>query len=80
MHGSGWDQHYRSHSHQGSSGKPNGVMLAEVAGLAPGRALDVGCGSGADAIWLASQGWQVMAVDISGQLSIVRPSPQPPPR
>ena len=64
-HGGGWDQHNRKHDHQGSSGKPNGVMLAELAGLAPGRALDVGCGSGADAIWLASQGWQVTAVDIS---------------
>lgn len=66
MHGSGWDEHYRSLDHQESSGKPNGVMLAEIAGLAPGRALDVGCGSGADAIWLASQGWQVKAVDTSG--------------
>jgi SAM-dependent methyltransferase len=61
----GWDQHYRTHDHQGSSGQPNGVMLAEIAGLTPGRALDVGCGSGADAIWLALQGWQVTAVDIS---------------
>ena len=40
-------------------------MLAEIAGLAPGRVLDVGCGSGADAVWLALQGWQVTAVDIS---------------
>jgi SAM-dependent methyltransferase len=61
----GWDQHYRKHDHRGTSGKPNGVMLAEIAGLAPGRALDVGCGSGADAIWLALQGWQVTAVDVS---------------
>jgi SAM-dependent methyltransferase len=61
----GWDQHCRQHDHQGSSGKPNGALPAEVAGLAPGRALDVGCGSGADAIWLAVQGWQVTAVDIS---------------
>jgi 2-polyprenyl-3-methyl-5-hydroxy-6-metoxy-1,4-benzoquinol methylase len=59
-----WDQH-RTHDHWGSSGKPSGVLLAEIAGLAPGRALDVGCGSGADAIWLALQGWQVTAVDVS---------------
>ena len=65
MNRGGWDEHYRGHDHQGSSGKPNGVLLAEVAGLAPGRALDVGCGSGADAIWLARQGWQVTAVDVS---------------
>jgi 2-polyprenyl-3-methyl-5-hydroxy-6-metoxy-1,4-benzoquinol methylase len=60
-----WDQHYRTHDHLDSSGKTNGVILAEIAGLAPGRALDVGCGSGADAIWLAQRGWQVTAVDIS---------------
>ncbi len=34
-------------------------------GLRPGSALDVGSGEGADAIWLARQGWRVTAVDIS---------------
>lgn len=47
------------------SGKPNAVLVDEVAGLNPGRALDLGCGEGADAIWLAEQGWAVTAVDIS---------------
>jgi SAM-dependent methyltransferase len=47
------------------SGRPNGRLFAEVAGLAPGRALDVGCGEGADAIWLAQRGWTVTAIDIS---------------
>ncbi|MGW1029641.1 class I SAM-dependent methyltransferase [Streptomyces sp. NPDC002577] len=47
------------------SGKPNPVLVREAAGLEPGRALDLGCGEGADAIWLAGQGWQVTAVDIS---------------
>ena len=37
----------------------------QVAGLTPGRALDVGCGEGADAIWLAQRGWTVTAIDIS---------------
>jgi SAM-dependent methyltransferase len=41
------------------------VLVAEVTGQPPGRALDVGCGEGADALWLARCGWQVTAVDIS---------------
>jgi SAM-dependent methyltransferase len=60
-----WDEHYQSHNHQRSSGTPNEVVVAEIAGMKPGRALDVGCGVGNDAIWLAAQGWQVTAVDIS---------------
>ena len=44
---------------------PEWRLVAEVAGLTPGRALDVGCGEGADAIWLARSGWTVTAIDIS---------------
>jgi SAM-dependent methyltransferase len=57
----------RYSEHEGArwSGRPNGRLLAEVASLAPGRALDVGCGEGADAIWLARSGWTVTAIDIS---------------
>ncbi len=47
------------------SGAPNGVLVAEASDLAPGQALDVGCGEGADAIWLARRGWRVTAVDLS---------------
>ena len=47
------------------SGRPNGRLVAEVAALNPGWALDVGCGEGADAIWLAQRGWIVTAIDIS---------------
>jgi SAM-dependent methyltransferase len=47
------------------SGRPNGRLVAEVEGLPPGRALDVGCGEGADAIWLARHGWSVTGVDVS---------------
>ncbi|HEX3548508.1 MAG TPA: class I SAM-dependent methyltransferase [Mycobacterium sp.] len=47
------------------SGRVN-TRLAEVAStLEPGRALDLGCGEGADALWLAEHGWHVVAVDIS---------------
>jgi SAM-dependent methyltransferase len=47
------------------SGRPNGRLVAEVADLKPGSTLDVGCGEGADAIWLARNGWTVTAIDIS---------------
>ncbi len=46
--------------------EPNGALVAEVADMDPGRALDVGCGEGADAIWLADRGWDVTALDVSG--------------
>jgi thioredoxin reductase/SAM-dependent methyltransferase len=59
-----WEQRYRAHPAIWS-GRPNPQLVAEAAGLTPGRALDVGCGEGADAIWLAGTGWQVTAVDIA---------------
>jgi SAM-dependent methyltransferase len=60
-----WDDRYRE-SDRIWSGNPNTVLVREVEDLPPGRALDLGCGEGADAIWLARRGWQVTAVDISG--------------
>src|SRR4051794_4427953 len=59
-----WDERYAT-AEQIWSGDPNGALVAEVSGLAPGTALDVGCGEGADAVWLARQGWQVTALDVS---------------
>jgi SAM-dependent methyltransferase len=60
-----WDNRYADHP-QLWSGRPNGALVTEVAGLPPGRVLDVGCGEGADAIWLAKNGWDVTALDVSG--------------
>ncbi|WP_433559319.1 class I SAM-dependent methyltransferase [Pseudonocardia xinjiangensis] len=59
-----WDEMYRSRD-QVFSSNPNAVLVTEASGMPPGRALDVGCGEGADARWLARRGWQVTAVDIS---------------
>jgi SAM-dependent methyltransferase len=45
--------------------KPNRFLVAEVEGLAPGRALDLACGEGQNTIWLAARGWRVTGVDFS---------------
>lgn len=60
-----WDTRYGDDTHVWS-GNPNGTLVAEASALAPGRALDVGAGEGADAIWLAEHGWQATATDVSG--------------
>ena len=60
-----WDRRYADRQ-QLWSGRPNGALVAEVAGMAPGRVLDVGCGEGADAVWLARQGWDVTGLEVSG--------------
>ena len=46
--------------------EPNRFLAPEVEGLAPGRALDLACGEGRNAVWLAEQGWDVTAVDFAG--------------
>ncbi|WP_411122654.1 class I SAM-dependent methyltransferase [Streptomyces sp. x-19] len=45
--------------------RPNARLREAVGSLPPGAALDLGCGDGGDALWLAGQGWRVTAVDIS---------------
>jgi SAM-dependent methyltransferase len=60
-----WDRRYAERD-QLWSGQPNGALVTEVAGLTPGRVLDVGCGEGADAVWLAKGGWEVTALEVSG--------------
>ncbi|HET6856212.1 MAG TPA: class I SAM-dependent methyltransferase, partial [Streptomyces sp.] len=45
--------------------QPNAQLAAWVADLPPGDVLDLGCGDGGDALWLARRGWRVTAVDVS---------------
>ncbi len=64
-----WDARYAG-STRLWSGNPNPQLVAHISDLqrsdtAPGTALDVGAGEGADAVWLASRGWQVTALDVS---------------
>ena len=59
-----WDARYGA-SAPVWSGQPNPLLVESVQELPPGRALDAGSGEGADAIWLACQGWTVHAVDFS---------------
>ena len=59
-----WDERYRQ-STRLWSGEPNPQLVAETADMPTGRALDAGCGEGADAIWLAEHGWRVTALDLS---------------
>jgi len=47
------------------SGNPNGTLVNEIRDVMPGRALGIGAGEGGDALWLAEQGWEVTASDIS---------------
>ncbi|SFB20800.1 Methyltransferase domain-containing protein [Amycolatopsis marina] len=59
-----WDERYGSATRMWS-GNPNPQLVREVADLEPGTALEAGCGEGADAHWLARQGWRVTAMDVS---------------
>jgi 2-polyprenyl-3-methyl-5-hydroxy-6-metoxy-1,4-benzoquinol methylase len=59
-----WDEKYAA-SQRVWSGRPNVRLVELAADLTPGTALDVGCGEGADAVWLAERGWRVTGADVS---------------
>lgn len=66
-----WERHWEQGRVEGSgsmgTNPPNPHLARETSGLQPGTALDAGCGGGAEAIWLAAQGWHVTAADISAE-------------
>lgn len=59
-----WEERYAG-TERVWSGRVNHVLSQVAAELTPGRALDLGCGEGADVLWLAGQGWDATGVDIS---------------
>lgn len=59
-----WEERYSSPGRIWS-GRVNAQLAVAAADLPPGRALDLGSGEGADALWLAERGWRVLAVDVS---------------
>ena len=65
-----WDSHWQQGNEHGAGREigPNPHLARETSGLAPGTALDAGCGEGAEAIWLGVEGWQVTAADISSEV------------
>jgi SAM-dependent methyltransferase len=60
-----WDERYHSFLDRLPTQRPNPAVITEIEGRPTGSALDIGCGVGADAVWLAGRGWDVTAIDVS---------------
>jgi tellurite methyltransferase len=70
-----WNERYRSGAHAASdfNTEPSPLLVATASKLPPGKALDLACGPGRNALWLAEQGWKVTAVDgSSAAIGILR--------
>ena len=61
-----WNRRWAGEERVHASTAPSRFVVAEVADLPPGAALDLACGAGRNAVWLAEQRWRVTAVDFSG--------------
>lgn len=61
-----WNRRWAGEERVHASTAPSRFLVAEVTALRPGTALDLACGAGRNAVWLAEQGWRVTAVDFSG--------------
>ena len=59
-----WDERYRTEELIWKA-DPNRFLVEDLDALVPGRALDLACGEGRNAVWLASKGWHVTGVDFS---------------
>jgi SAM-dependent methyltransferase len=64
MDKSTWDRRYAEREFVWTV-EPNRLLVQEAEGLRPGRALDLACGEGRNAVWLAEHGWQVTGVDFA---------------
>ena len=64
MDSASWDRRYAG-SELVWTAEPNRFLVAETETLAPGRAIDLACGEGRNAVWLAEHGWQAVGVDFS---------------
>ncbi len=60
-----WDEIWETDTQGSPHDGADALLVAELADVEPGRALDIGCGDGSNAIWLAERGWRVTAIDFS---------------
>jgi 2-polyprenyl-3-methyl-5-hydroxy-6-metoxy-1,4-benzoquinol methylase len=73
-----WDERHGGGDFEGTRPERD-ALVGAVANLRPGTALELAAGSGTNAIWLASQGWRVTAVDWSPRRALANARAPPPP-